>query len=247
MRLRNIPGAEEILNASEYVVKDPAAFQGAWREQFPVGGDITIVPQQEAGGDEPVAASRAASGGDASARPELHIEIGMGKGGFLHRMSALHPDILYVGLEQYSSVLVKAVSKLTADPRDNVKLIRGDAKELSEYFAPGEVDRIYLNFSDPWPKARHAKRRLPGRPFLALYDKILSPDGCLEFKTDNRELFDFAVEEAAAAGWRTQVLTYDLHRDETLCLGNVMTEYEEKFSQKGKAICKYIIYRDVET
>lgn len=213
MRLRNIPGAEEILDASEYVVKDPAAFRGMWSKEG----------------------------------RQLHIEIGMGKGGFLHRMSALHPDIMYVGLEQYSSVLVKAIAKLTADPRDNVKLICGDAKALLEYFAPGEADRIYLNFSDPWPKARHAKRRLPGRAFLKLYDQILSPDGRLEFKTDNRELFDFAVEEAAAAGWRTEVLTYDLHGDETLCQDNVMTEYEEKFSRKGNPICKYIIYRKVET
>ncbi len=234
MRLRNIPGAEEILSASEYVVKDPAAFQGVWRSLFEAQGDTAAEPARKTDGEE------------AFVRPQLHIEIGMGKGGFLHRMSALHPDVLYVGLERYSSVLVKAISKLEADPRDNVKLICGDAQALTEYFAPGEVDRIYLNFSDPWPKARHLKRRLPGRTFLELYNRVLSPDGRLEFKTDNRELFDFAVEEAASAGWRTEVLTYDLHRDEVLCQGNVMTEYEEKFSQKGNPICKYIIYRKVE-
>ncbi|MCD7751820.1 MAG: tRNA (guanosine(46)-N7)-methyltransferase TrmB [Lachnospiraceae bacterium] len=246
MRLRNIPGAEEILNASEYVVKDPASLRGAWRSLFEAQGDIATVSRQDGDGEEVPDVSRADPEGDAAARPQLHIEIGMGKGGFLHRMSALHPDVMYVGLEQYSSVLVKAVSKLTADPRDNVRLICGDAKALAEYFEPGEVDRIYLNFSDPWPKARHAKRRLPGRAFLALYNRVLSPDGRLEFKTDNRELFDFALEEAAAAGWQIEALTYDLHRDEVLCRGNVMTEYEEKFSQKGNPICKYIIYRKVE-
>lgn len=234
MRLRNIPGAEEILNASEYVVKDPAALRGAWRSLFAAQGDTATGPARKTDGAEPLE------------RLQLHIEIGMGKGGFIHRMSALHPDVMYVGLEQYSSVLVKAISKLTADSRDNVKLICGDAKTLAEIFALGEVDRIYLNFSDPWPKARHAKRRLPGRTFLALYDRVLSPGGRLEFKTDNRELFDFALEEAAAAGWQTEALTYDLHRDEALCQGNVMTEYEEKFSRKGNPICKYIIYRNVE-
>ncbi|MCI9141036.1 MAG: tRNA (guanosine(46)-N7)-methyltransferase TrmB, partial [Lachnospiraceae bacterium] len=109
---------------------------------------------------------------------------------------------------------------------------------------PGEVSRIYLNFSDPWPKDRHAKRRLPSREFLARYDVILEKGGWLEFKTDNRELFDFAVEELEPAGWHASVLTYDLHHDEALMQGNVMTEYEEKFSSLGNPICKYIIARD---
>ena len=105
------------------------------------------------------------------------------------------------------------------------------------------MDRIYLNFSDPWPKDRHAKRRLPSREFLARYDVILKKDGRLEFKTDNRELFDFAVEELEPAGWKAQVVTYDLHSDASLMEGNVMTEYEEKFSSMGNPICKYIIVR----
>ena len=118
-----------------------------------------------------------------------------------------------------------------------------DAEDIAKVFGPGEVDRIYLNFSDPWPKDRHAKRRLPSREFLGRYDVILKREGRLEFKTDNRDLFDFAVEELGPAGWKAQAITYDLHRDETLMQGNVMTEYEERFSAMGNAICKYIIYR----
>jgi len=105
------------------------------------------------------------------------------------------------------------------------------------------VDRIYLNFSDPWPKDRHAKRRLPSRQFLERYDHILKKDGRLEFKTDNRALFDFAVEELEPAGWRAEVITYDLHSDTALMEGNIMTEYEEKFSAMGNPIYKYVICR----
>ena len=118
-----------------------------------------------------------------------------------------------------------------------------DAADLPEMFDRGEVDRIYLNFSDPWPKDRHARRRLPSREFLARYDQILRKDGWLEFKTDNRGLFDFALEELEPAGWKAQQVTYDLHNDPEMSAGNVMTEYEEKFSSKGNPICKYIIYR----
>ena len=118
-----------------------------------------------------------------------------------------------------------------------------DAEEITDVFATGEVDRIDLNFSDPWPKDRHAKRRLPSRQFLKRYDEILKKDGRIEFKTDNRDLFDFAVEELEPAGWKADVIIYDLHADEKLMEGNVMTEYEEKFSAMGNPICKYIIWR----
>ena len=105
------------------------------------------------------------------------------------------------------------------------------------------MDRIYLNFSDPWPKDRHAKRRLTSRQFLERYDRILKPEGHLEFKTDNRDLFVFSLEEAKTAGWKILDDTFDLHKDEKLCQGNVMTEYEEKFSSQGNPICKMIICR----
>ncbi len=173
----------------------------------------------------------------------LHIEIGMGKGQFLHTLAKQNPDINYVGIERYSSVLLRAIQKMEEEEVCNLKFICIDAKEIVEVFGEGEVDRIYLNFSDPWPKDRHAKRRLPSREFLARYDLILKKEGRLEFKTDNRGLFDFAVEELPEAGWKASVITYDLHNDEELVRGNIMTEYEEKFSSIGNPICKYVIYR----
>lgn len=173
----------------------------------------------------------------------VRIEIGMGKGKFIHTLARQNPGINYVGIEKYSSVLLRAIQKMEEEPLPNLCFIRMDAETITEVFAPGEVDRIYLNFSDPWPKDRHAKRRLPSAEFLKRYDGILKRDGRLEFKTDNRDLFDFAVEQLPEAGWKTEVLTYDLHADERLMEGNVMTEYEEKFSSMGNPICKYIIYR----
>ena len=173
----------------------------------------------------------------------VRIEIGMGKGKFLHTLAKENPDINYIGIEKYSSVLLRAIQKMEEDELSNLRFIRMDAEEITDVFATGEVDRIYLNFSDPWPKDRHAKRRLPSRQFLKRYDEILKKDGRIEFKTDNRDLFDFAVEELPEAGFRAEVLTYDLHADEKLMEGNIMTEYEEKFSAAGNHICKYIIYR----
>lgn len=173
----------------------------------------------------------------------LHIEIGMGKGQFIHALAEQNPDINYVGIEKYSSVLLRAIQKMEAAELPNLKFIRMDAEDIEKVFDTHEVDQIYLNFSDPWPKDRHAKRRLPSREFLGRYNTILKPDGKLEFKTDNRPLFDFAVEELEPAGWKAEVITYDLHSDATLMVGNIMTEYEEKFSSIGNPICKYIIYR----
>lgn len=173
----------------------------------------------------------------------IQIEIGMGKGKFLHTLAKQNPDINYIGIEKYSSVLLRAIQKSEEEELPNLLFIRMEAEELLEVFDRGEVDRIYLNFSDPWPKDRHAKRRLPSEQFLNRYDIILKQEGRIEFKTDNRELFDFAVEELAKAGWKAEKITYDLHHDADMCAGNVMTEYEEKFSAMGNPICKYIIYR----
>lgn len=212
MRLRNITGSREMIAESDFVVHNPEAARGKWRDIFK--------------NDNPV-----------------RIEIGMGKGKFIHTLAGQNPGINYVGIEKYSSVLLRAIQKMEEEPLPNLCFIRMDAETITEVFAPGEVDRIYLNFSDPWPKDRHAKRRLPSAEFLKRYDMILKEDGRLEFKTDNRDLFDFAVEQLPEAGWRTEVLTYDLHADERLMEGNVMTEYEEKFSSMGNPICKYIIYR----
>lgn len=173
----------------------------------------------------------------------IHIEIGMGKGRFLMGMAARHPEINYIGIEKYSSVLLRAIQKMEEDELPNVRFLRMDAEDLCNVFDKEEISRIYLNFSDPWPKDRHAKRRLPSRQFLARYDEILKKDGTLEFKTDNRILFDFALEELEPAGWKADVVTFDLHGDEALMQGNVMTEYEERFSSIGNPICKYVIRR----
>lgn len=173
----------------------------------------------------------------------VRIEIGMGKGRFLMDLARQNPEINYVGIEKYSSVLLRAIEKQREEELPNVRFIRMDAENITEVFGEGEVDRIYLNFSDPWPKDRHAKRRLTSREFLARYHVILKKDGVVEFKTDNRDLFEFSLEELKEAGWKLDACTFDLHHDEKLVEGNVMTEYEERFSAMGNPIHKYIISR----
>lgn len=173
----------------------------------------------------------------------IYIEVGMGKGRFIMDMAEAHPDINYIGIEMYSSVLLRATQKMEERTLDNLKFILMDAVKIDECFAEGEVDRIYLNFSDPWPKDRHAKRRLPSRRFLEKFHKILVHDGEIEFKTDNRALFDFALEEVEAGGFSLVKHTFDLHNDSEMMKGNIMTEYEERFSSIGNPICKYIIRR----
>ena len=162
MRLRNITGSREVIAESPYVVPEDTL------ESCP-GTWHEIF-----GNDHPI-----------------HIEIGMGKGRFLHTLAKSNPQINYVGIEKYSSVLLRAIQKMEEDELPNLKFIRMDAEDIDKVFGKEEVDRIYLNFSDPWPKDRHAKRRLPSRQFLARYDVILKKEGTLEFKTDNRPLFDF--------------------------------------------------------
>lgn len=214
MRLRHITGSEELVAKSEYVVENYKETKGKWNELF--------------GNNNPI-----------------YIEIGMGKGKFIVENALKNPNVNYIGIERYSSVLLRALQKLDEmeNVPSNLKFICMDATEVDETFEEGEVSKIFLNFSDPWPKDRHAKRRLPSREFLKRYDKILKKEGTLEFKTDNRGLFDFAVEELEPAGWKALVITYDLHIDEKLMEGNIMTEYEEKFSSMGNPICKYIIRR----
>lgn len=257
MRLRNIPTSRQELADSSYVLDEALlpGLRGRWAGVF--------------GNDHPI-----------------HIEIGMGKGQFLLALARREPEVNFIGIERYSSVLVHPVRKLnllalqddsgqSADivkpasdsgslasvdtgqdafltdsvnapelaaslPMQNLRLLRMDAELLTEVFAPGEVDRIYLNFSDPWPKDRHAKRRLPGRVFLKRYEQVLSAAGQVEFKTDNRALFDFALEEAQAAGWTVRQYTYDLHHDPVMMEGNIMTEYEQKFSALGNPICRLV-------
>ena len=173
----------------------------------------------------------------------IRIEIGMGKGRFITQLAKENPDINYVGIEKFSSVLVRALEKIEEEEYSNLLFIRMDAETITEVFGEGEVDRIYLNFSDPWPKDRHAKRRLTSKQFFERYNVILKKDGIVEFKTDNVMLFDFSLEEIPKAGWKLDKVTRDLHNDEEMNSGNIMTEYEERFSSKGNPICKLIASR----
>ena len=173
----------------------------------------------------------------------IHIEIGMGKGQFIMKLAKEHPDINYIGIERYSSVLLRALQKMEIEPLPNIRFLCMHASIITEVFDEEEVAKIYLNFSDPWPKERHAKRRLTSRQFFERYDKILARNGVVEFKTDNDDLFAFSMEEVAEAGWTLDAHTFDLHHDPVLNEGNVMTEYEEKFSSLGHPIHKLIARR----
>lgn len=213
MRLRNIPIAKEVIASSDCVVKEYKENKGKWAEVF--------------GNDHPI-----------------RIEVGMGKGQFIIAMAQAYPEINFIGIERYDSVLLRAIQKLEREENqpDNLRFVCMDAGELPETFAKGEVDRIYLNFSDPWPKERHAKRRLTSREFLKRYEQIIEPGQYVEFKTDNVGLFDFSLEEIQDYGWILKDHTHDLHHHEYMNEGNIMTEYEEKFSSQGNNICKLIAY-----
>lgn len=173
----------------------------------------------------------------------IHIEIGMGKGQFIMELARQNLDINYIGIERYTSVLYRALQKMEQDPLSNLKFICMDAKNLPEIFASGEIDKIYLNFSDPWPKDRHAKRRLTSGAFLSLYHAVLKPEGSIEFKTDNQNLFDYSLEEISYNGWKIDACTRNLHQDPVMMKHNIMTEYEEKFSSRGNPIYKLIASR----
>lgn len=172
----------------------------------------------------------------------VRIEVGMGKGKFIMELAEKNPDVNYIGIERYSSVLLRGLQKRSQLELSNIYFMRIDALELADVFDAGEVDRIYLNFSDPWPKDRHAKRRLTSDRFLPIYDQILKKDGIIEFKTDNQDLFRYSLESIPEAGWTVDAHTFDLHNSE-MAEGNVMTEYETKFCSEGKPICKLVASR----
>lgn len=232
MRLRFVPEAAGIVAASPYVIKNAETLRGTFK-QF-------LSP-------------------DASSRP-LFVEIGMGKGRFIIEMAGRHPEAEFLGVERYESVLFRACERMDGIPystpadkleremhpeRDasfvtpsNLHFLSVDARALPEIFAPGEVDGLYLNFSDPWPKKRHADRRLTSRKFLARYETFLRDGGTLTFKTDNQDLFTFSLEEIKEAPlWELVSVTRDLHHDPVLSKDNIMTEYERKFSALGHKIC----------
>lgn len=215
MRLRNIPGAHDVIQKHPTAIKDEVQYKGKWNEVF--GNQNSI-----------------------------HVEIGMGKGQFLLQLAKQNPEVNYIGIERYSSVLLRALEKFDSEEfceLKNIRFICMNAFELPNVFEYGEVAKIYLNFSDPWPKARHASRRLTSTNFFAQYDKVLAKEGVVEFKTDNRGLFEFSLEQVEEAGWKLVAHTFDLHHDEIMNAGNVMTEYEEKFSSLGNPIHKLIATR----
>ena len=167
-----------------------------------------------------------------------YLEIGCGKGGFACGMAAAHPDRNFIAMEKVSDVLVLAAERAIREAEsrpDNLRFINGDARDLSAWFAESSLDGIYLNFSDPWPKAGHAKRRLTHRAFLEVYFTLLRPGGFLALKTDNESLFTFTKEELADLGYPLAFVTDDLHASEE-AEGNVMTEYERAFSEQGMKI-----------
>lgn len=167
----------------------------------------------------------------------LHVELGTGKGRFISELAERHQNINFIGIEAQQDVLFYAAQKVRDKGLTNVRLLVFDINGITDIFAPGEVDRFYINFCDPWPKARHAKRRLTYHSFLEKYRGLLKPDGELHFKTDNRALFDFSLEEFRESGLRLRNVTYDLHTEGAPGRSeNIMTEYEEKFSAKGTKI-----------
>ena len=203
MRLRNVPGAREVMVENDYVFTEPENVKGTWKDIF--------------GNDNPV-----------------HIEIGMGKGRFITTLAADNPDINYIGIEKYSSVLLRAVEKQDELQLPNLRFIRMDAEGICEVFDKDEVDRIYLNFSDPWKKNKQAKRRLTHKRFLDRYRQVLRPGDKIWFKTDNRKLFEFSLNSFCAEGFKLSNITFDLHNSDFE--GNVMTEYETRFAELGQPI-----------
>ena len=205
MRLRNKPWALDYISEHEdVVIPNPEDFKGKWHEVF--------------GNNNPV-----------------HIEVGTGKGQFVIGMARQNPDINYIGIELFDSVIVCALEKIVeAEKPSNLRLLKVNGADLEKYFAKGDVSRVYLNFSDPWPKMRHAKRRLTHGVFLSIYERILIDNGEVHFKTDNRGLFEYSLVSMNEYGMSLNFVSLDLHANEPE--DNVKTEYEEKFSAKGQPI-----------
>lgn len=206
MRARYKPWAAELIESHpEIVIPEPANLKGKWQEEF--------------GNSNP-----------------LHIEAGSGKGRFITGMALANPDINYIGIELFDSVIVTALQTAleTEGGIPNLRLLRVNAQEMESFFEKNEVDRLYLNFSDPWPKTRHAKRRLTHESFLKLYETVLPKNGEIHFKTDNRGLFEYSLTSISEYGMLLKDVSLDLHANEPEW--NIMTEYEEKFMKKGQPI-----------
>ena len=206
MRTRFKPWAADLMEAHpEILIPNPEQQKGKWHEVF--------------GNNNP-----------------LHIEAGTGKGRFIIGMAKQNPSINYIGIELFDSVIVSALETILEEEGGipNLRLLRVNAKDLTEFFEKGEVDRLYLNFSDPWPKKRHAKRRLTHDTFLKLYESVLPENGEIHFKTDNRGLFEYSLTSVSEYGMLLKYVSLDLHAGDPEW--NIMTEYEEKFSKKGQPI-----------
>lgn len=171
----------------------------------------------------------------------LHVEVGTGKGRFITEMAKQNPETLFIGVEKYSSVLVTGVQRVEENPPENLRLIEADVSDIEALFSPDEIDRLYINFTDPWPKKRHAKRRLTHDDFLKKYERVLKSDGEIHFKTDNQGLFEFSLGSLSQNNWILKQVSLDLHRSEMT--NNVMTEYEEKFAEKGMRIYRLEAFR----
>ena len=169
----------------------------------------------------------------------LHVEIGSGKGRFITTLASMHPQTAFVAIERYTTVLTKLVRRIPEQGLRNLAVVNMDARALPDCFSPGEITRIYLNFSDPWPKSRHENRRLTYKGFLDRYRQVLAADGEVHFKTDNAELFDYSLRSLQEAGWEVSQVTRNLHA-ELPPEGNVMTEYEERFSSLGQPIHRLV-------
>lgn len=202
MRLRNVKGAKEIIESSNYVVLDYKKYRGNYNKLFKNNNPI-------------------------------YVEIGMGKGKFIIDNAIKYPNINFIGIEKYDSVVVKAIQKLEDKDIPNLKIIRMDALEITDVFDK-EVSRIYLNFSDPWPKDRHEHRRLSSDIFLKKYDLIFKDNKNIVMKTDNRNLFEYSVKSFINYGYKINDISLDLHQANYP--DNIMTEYEEKFVSKGSPI-----------
>jgi len=165
----------------------------------------------------------------------IHIEIGCGKGRFITTLAAKHPDINFIAIELKAEVIYRAAQRTEMQEIPNLAFVQYNAELLTELFVPGEIDRIYLNFSDPWPKKRHYKRRLTYKSFLYTYRQVLKENGEIHLKTDNEKLFEFSLNQFANESFQLRHITFDLHHSE-FAQDNVMTEYEERFSKRGQRI-----------
>lgn len=213
-RLRKNNKATDILCSNKIFIQEPQSYKGKWRQ------DVF------------------------KNKNPIHIEIGCGKGRFIYQLAKLNKNINYIAIDKYDTVLLKLIKKEGIQDIPNLRVISIDASIIDEYFDKHEIDKIYLNFSDPWPKARHAKRRLTSPSYIEKYNIILKDKGQVEFKTDNIGLFNYTVETLNEGNYEIMYITYDLHNEKDIF--NIMTEYEEKFSKQDFKINKLIFSPSVK-